>query len=125
MRRVVATLSPRRKSVTMSSRDGKTEKSSGRFTPSDTSSTRSEMPMLMASKASSARGGSGITSTATTPSTTMAKISSARLGLSLPSPGATEDASEGFTLIGHLQQQHASDYDQARGRRKPKWLPPP
>jgi hypothetical protein len=72
MRRVVATLRPRRNSVVMSSSDGKTEKSRGFSRLSDTSRISTEIPMLNASRMSSAKAGSGRIRIASTPRTAIA-----------------------------------------------------
>ena len=78
MSRVVATLRPRRKSVVISSSEGKTEKSIGLIKDSATSSTSTASETLNAKSTSSAAAGSGSTMMASTPSTAMGSSRSPR-----------------------------------------------
>ncbi len=68
MRRVEATFSDRRISVSISSSDGKTENSTGWRTYRTVSSSTTDSPMSMASSMSSTSGGSGTTIISTTAS---------------------------------------------------------
>ncbi len=129
MRRVVATLSARRKRVVMRSREGKTEKSSARVRPSAVRSMSSESPTENASRTSSPAAGTGTMRMTTMARTAPASTSSARAAAG-PCPGSSAAMAHLIAKIRRprplagprLQRSNLCDGGHAEARSFARWV---